>query len=173
MATKLRGKATVLPPWWREKLQGCWGRLYERERWSMQRLADELTELADRRLDGEPHPWDRKTVERFLDNKNPTEELVEAFCLLFPDDLIPPTYVARSPDEANALAAIARGFDAVPSNPEIDNRKAALVDVREAIEQRAEDQTRALDSVDESRKEVRGTSGRRRGGVARGRAPTS
>src|SRR5260221_8079623 len=103
-AKKLRGRQTILPDWWQIELLAAI-RLFKLateesgQRWSLQYLGDQLATRANRRLNGRLVSWDRKTVERFIDGDNPTEELLDAFRLLFPH-LVRPTFVARSRAEA-------------------------------------------------------------------------
>lgn len=180
-AHKLRGRATVLPPWWLEELNQYWDELKRKSDWSMQQLAERLTDLVGRQLDGKSWPWDRKTVERFLRGENPTEELVDAFCRLFPG-LINPTYVARSREEAEALRAVSRKFERkLEPDATLDRRserRATLADARSTIEGLAESRGRrhgrTLDSKDDDQREVQRGKGRRGpAGLVRGRPPAS
>lgn len=92
-AKKIRGKPVPLPAWWLAELQLEWKRM-KGEGWTEEKLADALTKRVDRRLDGEVFGWDRKTVKRFIQGENPTQDLVDAFCALAPTVLIPPVFVA-------------------------------------------------------------------------------
>lgn len=168
---KLRGRPTVLPDWWRveldEEIAGYKTRLAAAgERWSWQRMADDLTAAAQRTLNGKEWGWDRKTIERFVDNEHPTEELMKAFCLLFPK-LIQPTFVAETQKQAKAFAAVAdTQTDQPKSNPEAERRLADLRELRAAAEQRASDQTNPVESIDGDRKRgTRGEGSRRPRGV--------
>ena len=136
----------------------------------MQTLADALSEAYDRKLLGERWSWDRKTVERFLDDENPTKELMDAFCKLFPDRLIPPMFIAESPEEAAALRKISDGFRATPVNPEKAARHRELVDERREIEQRARRQIETLESRNDAapKGSSRGPGRRRTRGMGRG-----
>lgn len=170
---KLRGRPTILPPWWLIQANKCWDRLRGETKWGVQRLADELTKTVDRKLNGETWKWDRKTVERFLNNQSPTEELVDAFCKLFPDELTAPTYVARTLDEAKALASVARGFGSSLDANRVQ-RSEALREARAKIEASVEDQRRALGSADDAIKDKsRESIGRRTRGMGRGRSSSS
>lgn len=170
---KLRGRPVVLPPWWLERANLCW-RQCKQQRWSMQRLADELTDAVGRELAGERFTWDRKTVERFLDNENTTQELTEAFCALFPSVLVQPTFVADTLEEAQAIRAVVEAFRA-SANPDKARRREQLAEARADLEKRAHDQIAALDSKEHADAEARerGASGRRARGVGRGRPTTS
>ncbi len=147
---KTRGRPIALPPWWlgsaKRRTVG----------WSLQGLAAALTDVVKR----EP-AWDHTTVGKFLKGKNPTHELMEAFCKLF-DGLPEPTYTARSFEEADEMRRVARRYD---SNPEKQSRKTELDKAREHLEKRLSDQTARLDSQDEegssSRRRPRGVVGSR------------
>ena len=172
-AEKLRGKPIALPSWWLELVNEHWKKLRD-EGWSYKRLADALTDIAGRNLEGERFAWDRKTVERFLDDISPTQELVDAFCLFFPD--VPAiAYYARSLEEARAFRSIADAFtQSGVANPEKAKRRQVLVDARAKIEQTVSDQTDALKSLNERRtKTAREPIRRRARGMAGGRPPTS
>lgn len=131
------------------------------------RLAQELSDKADRRLDGERLAWDRKTVERFIHGANPTQEMVDAFCALFPQ-LLPPFYAARTKTEAIALRRESSKFN-VESNPELASRKDVLVKARRGIEQKVQDQSAGVASDNEGPARDKGaTVGGRARGVARG-----
>jgi hypothetical protein len=175
---KLRGTSVYVPAWWLQEVNLRWKEMQDgTDRWSMQRLADALTDAAGRQLHGQRWKWDRKTVERFLDNKNTTLELVDAFCEFF-EGIIPPFYVAESPREAAAFYSVAERYRADRANPEKARRRAELAKAREAIEQtarqRAKDQSGRVDSVDEGVPVGEGASLRRRArGVARSRSTSS
>lgn len=164
---KLRGKPTVLPEWWLTELliavDGFKKDLKKNgQRWSFRDLGLRLAELADRRLNGDLVPWDRKTIERFLKDKTPTEELLEAFRLLFPH-LIKPTFVARNRIEALELAEAARRYKEMPEHHnEKVHRRSELQAKREEIEVRTRDQRGRVESTDVTRSRASGVSVGRR-----------
>lgn len=171
--TKLRGRPIHLPPWWLELANDCW-RARKAEKWSMTDLANALTDVVDRNLDGVRKPWNRTTVEDFLVNRFPTYELMDAFCRLFPDKLIAPVFIADSESEARALANVSSAFHAA-KNSNFEHRRAVLFDGLEHIEQQVEDQKDPVESSDEAGVEGREgvPGGRRPRGMGRGRTSSS
>lgn len=159
---RLKGRPVVVPPWWMECLRAEWKTLNETG-WTGTRLAKELSERADRRLEEKQMGWDRKTVERFIEGKNPTHELVEAFCMVIPQ-LVMPFFVGRTKEEAIALRREAAKYDQQVI-PEKQAQLAQLRQVRKGIEQSVERQIEPLESQDAGRaKRQRAVgSGRARG----------
>lgn len=148
-----------MPEWWWDDLDVEWTKLNETG-WTGTRLAKELSERADRRLEQNKLGWDRKTVERFIERKNPTHELVDAFCLVIPQ-LVPPFYVGRTKEEAIALRRESAKHD-VAVNPEKQSQLNELRQVREGIEQRAARQIGPVNSQDAGRPKKQGAVGGRR-----------
>lgn len=95
---KTRGMPIVVPPWWLAEVH----RLTAGK--SLEEMAGELNELTHR----DPG-WDRSTIGKFLKNKFPTWELVNAFSALL--DLPVPVIIARSQQEAARLEAESRRYD--------------------------------------------------------------
>jgi hypothetical protein len=144
---KLRGRQTVLPEWWLLELQIAVRRrsdekLADGVKWTPERIGRDLAELAERNLDGKLVPWDRKSIDRFLDGKNPTQEIVDAFVKMFPH-LIQPTFVATSRAEALDLARTAARYTNPAEITERERRSSELRVKRAEIEA---DQTRHVES---------------------------
>lgn len=125
-----------LPAWWLEMARQL---ANKREGWTQERLADRLSALMGRRP-----KWDRTVVKNFLQGRNTTAEMTEAFCLLF-EGLPYPQVIARSIAEAVQLHIVRRRFDTDP-----DTRKmTALADnVRDQHERLVEERSTAVDSAD-------------------------
>lgn len=171
---KLRGTPVGIPDWWLEEVNRRWARLHEGpEKWGMQRLANALTLAVDRRFQGKPYRWDRKTVERFLDNDNTTIELMDAFCEFF-EDLIPPVFVAHSAAEAAALYRASETYRGPDPTPEKLRRRATLIEAREQLEAQINRQGEALHSTDDGSESATGRKTHRRTrGMVRGRSTPS
>ena len=176
---KLRGTPVYVPPWWLDMVRRRWDVLHDELGWSYQQLADALTDLVERTLNGERFPWDRKTVERFIDDEVTTLELVEAFCDFF--DLITPVYVAHSPDEAMTLYRASEPYrpreDAKAASIKRERRDELLAE-RAEIEQRLKErnsgQTRSINSINDGPEvDTRGVDRRKHGRVGRRRSSPS
>jgi len=158
---KLRGKPIVLPLWWLAELRTKFSEAKERGDTNKVKLAAELTTLAGRR-----DPWDHKAVERFLNGKTVTVEMMWAFLDYFPS-LVQPVFWASSEGEAKRLLdLISRGN----ANPDWKQRyrelEAKLLELAEPVR----DQTSAVASLHEqaTRSRKPGSGGGER--VGRGRS---
>jgi transcriptional regulator with XRE-family HTH domain len=140
-----RAKGIVLPDWWLQKVR----ELVEQRGCTLTDLGVDLAAAV-----GRDEAWDHSSVSRFLRNKNTTAPMAAAFAELF--GIAPAFYMARTPDEADALRATARRYDAVGVNPE-QARRLQVVD--QIVEAEGESVRRRTDPVDSDNE---GTSGRGR-----------
>lgn len=119
-----RAKGVVLPAWWLIKIR----ELVELRGGNLTQLGKDLATAI-----GRDEPWDHSSVSRFLRDKVTTAPMAAAFSCLF---AFPPAfYVARTLDEAFALQATAKRYDAVAVNPEQARRLAVADQVVDSEEE--------------------------------------
>lgn len=110
---KPRGRPIPLPSWFLLELQEATKDLDKPGKsLSDQRVTDKVNAIG---ADERGEPWDRNTIRQFRRGVHPTLELAEAMCRVF--GLQMPVFVARTREEANALAAIQRLRAPVPEAP--------------------------------------------------------
>lgn len=153
---KIRGKPIVLPPWWLEAVNERFNELKRDKRVTKVSLAAELSRAHGRDLD-----WDHKAVERFLNGKVTTIEMMWAFMRIWPS-LIQPVFVAHTKRDAERIIDALRGSE---PTPEWRNRYMELEGKLLEIAAPVLDQTAAITSSDEGQDAGRKPRGRRPRGV--------
>lgn len=155
-AKKIRGKPIVLPQWWLNEINERFEALKREKRITLSSLAAALSEAIERELD-----WDHKAVERFLNGKVTTIEMMWAFLKVWPS-LVQPVFVAHTKRDAERITDELRRGD---PNPDWRNRYMELEEKLIEIAGPVLDQTDAVTSFNEVQDVERKPRGRRPGRV--------
>lgn len=132
-----RGKSVDLPDWW-----------LAMARTAADNFGGNLTELgiALAKVSGRPDPWHQSVIVRFLQGRNPTVELAEAFSILLGVPRL--IYAARSAAEALALHATASRFSTATQSGSAA-RIAQVDQVLESMELEVQGQSPPVESTNE------------------------